>query len=111
MEKAYLQQGDVVMVPIDEIPAGVKVLATEILQEGEYTGHAHRLMFRHEDKAIGSGTVYQHPESLQKYFELKEPTALRHEEHKEIVVPAGRYEVRIVKEYDHFLEEARNVAD
>jgi hypothetical protein len=105
----YLQQGDVLMFPT-EIPKEAKRISTNVLQEGEHTGHAHRLQFRHDDKAIGSG-VYQHPTSLQKFFKLEEPTLLRHEEHHEILVPPGEYEIRIVREYDHFAEEARSVID
>jgi hypothetical protein len=105
----YFQQGDVLMFPV-KLPKGAKRLQTNVLQEGEHTGHAHRLQFRHDDQSIGSG-VFQHPKSLEKYFKLEKPTALRHEEHKEIMMPAGEYRVGIVREYDHFAEEARNVVD
>lgn len=111
MKKTWFEQGDVCMFPIKAIPTDTKPLPTNVLQEGEHTGHAHRLMFRHEDNGIGSGTVYQHPTSLQKYFEVKVPTELLHEEHHAITIPPGCYEIRIVREYDHFAEEARNVAD
>lgn len=109
MKQTYFQQGDVLMFPA-EIPKGVKRLSTNVLQEGEHTGHAHRLQFRHDDQSIGSG-VYEHPESLQKYFKVDKATALRHEEHHEIMIPEGEYRVAIVREYDHFAEEARNVVD
>jgi len=110
MKTKYLQQGDVLMFPVKELPEGVEKQPTNVLQEGEHTGHAHRLMFRHDDKAIGSG-VYQHPMTLKKYFEVEVPTDLNHEEHKTIQVPPGIYEVRIVREYDHFENEAREVVD
>ena len=34
-----------------------------------------------------------------------------HEEHNAITIKKGDYEIGIVQEYDHFAEEARNVAD
>lgn len=36
---------------------------------------------------------------------------IKHEEHGHINVPAGCYEVGIVKEFDHFANEARAVQD
>lgn len=99
----YFQHGDVVIVPA-QIPKEIEKLKTNVLQEGELTGHAHRL--------FGDGfTVFQEPKSKQKFLRLVEPVALRHEEHKEIQLPPGDYEIRIVREWDHFSEEARQVAD
>lgn len=106
----YYQQGDVVMIPVASIPKEAKDLNTNVLQEGEHTGHAHRLEV--EDLAvIDWPKVFQMPTSLQKYFEVKAPTNLNHEEHNTINLPPGLYEVRIVREYDHFKEEARQVVD
>jgi hypothetical protein len=36
---------------------------------------------------------------------------LTHQEHHDCVLPKGDYQIGIVQEYDHFLEEARHVAD
>lgn len=105
--KTY-QQGDVVLVPVDRIPEEFKAAKTDILQEGEATGHAHRL---HGNDF----QVFAKPDKLsnadQKYLRIVRPTYLKHEEHKEIQLPSGDYEVRIVREYDHFDEEARRVVD
>lgn len=35
----------------------------------------------------------------------------RHEEHNEVTLPAGKYRIGIVREYDHFSEMERRVAD
>lgn len=105
----YYQQGDVLLIPA-QLPDGAKPLSTAVLQKSEHTGHAHRLMglpgnafdvleFRHEER----GT--------EKYAVLKETVSLTHEEHKTIELPAGTYRIGIVREYDHFAEEARNVVD
>lgn len=106
---SYYQQGDVLVIPA-ELPEGAKPVPSAVLQEGEHTGHAHRLAgipgrafdvleFRHEERGV------------EKYVILRETVALGHEEHKTIEIPAGTYRIGIVREYDHFAEEARNVQD
>lgn len=99
----YIQQGDVIISP-SVIPSDAKKSDTNVLQEGEATGHAHRLF-------DGDYQVYEEPKTKQKHLRLLTPTALRHEEHKEIILPPGDYHIGIVREYDHFSEEARRVAD
>jgi hypothetical protein len=46
-----------------------------------------------------------------RYLRLLEETPLRHEEHNEIKLPKGDYEIRIVREVDHFQELVRPVID
>jgi hypothetical protein len=104
----YLQQGDVLLFEISEIPKSAKRLQSAVLQEGEHTGHAHRCLFRHGEK---SGGVFQLPDSQKKFLLAEEPVSLTHEEHEAFEIPVSKREVRIVQEYDHFAEEARNVAD
>jgi len=99
----YIQQGDTLYYP-EALPEGLELLNTNVVQEGEATGHAHRL-------SGDSFQLYQHPKTKEKFLRLVEPTALRHEEHKEIILPPGDYRIGIVREYDHFSEEARKVAD
>jgi hypothetical protein len=41
----------------------------------------------------------------------KNPHELTHQEHGNIVLEPGTYRVDRVREYDHFAEEARRVAD
>jgi hypothetical protein len=99
----YIQHGDTLYFP-DIIPDGLPQLKTDIVQEGEATGHAHRL--------IGEDYVlFEEPVNQIKFLRVLKPTALRHEEHKEILLPSGDYRIGIVREYDHFKEEARKVAD
>lgn len=100
----FYQHGDVLLFLTEEIPITAQKIKTNVIQEGESTGHAHRL---YDDEA----DILQEPTTKEKYLRLVKPTALRHEEHKEIMLPPGNYRVGIVKEYDHFNEEARNVAD
>lgn len=100
----YWQQGDVLLIPT-AIPQAAKKAETNVLAEGEATGHAHRLH--------GDGfTVFEDPKTRRKHLRVvKGGVMLRHEEHKAFEVPPGDYEVRGVQEYDHFSEEARQVAD
>lgn len=76
-----------------------KKLERAILAEGEHTGHYHEA----------------HGESVALYDtgELEAPhgAIVTHQEHAPITVPPGTYQRSIVQEYDHFAEEARNVAD
>jgi hypothetical protein len=53
--------------------------------------------------------LYYTSEAL--YMDAPNGATMFHEEHQPITVPPGTYVVRIVREYDHFSEEARYVAD
>lgn len=102
----YLQQGDVVIKPA-ALPAlkTLEALKEGILAYGEATGHAHRLH--------GEGFfLYEDKKTKRKHLRVvKDNVILRHEEHKAFAVPPGDYTIDIVREYDHFSEEARQVAD
>ena len=99
-----IQQGDVVFIE-SKLPKDA-VLQKDfdgVVQHGEATGHAHRL--------YGNGfRMYQTPDK-RRFLKLVEPTMLKHEEHKEIKLPEKIFEVRIVREYNHWDEEVRAVAD
>lgn len=99
----YLQQGDTLYFPIDELPKNLIKIDTNTVQTGESTGHAHRLH--------GDGFTIFETKNNEKYLRVVKPTLLKHEEHKEITIPPGTYRVGIVREFDHFKEEARQVAD
>ena len=76
-----------------------KKLDRAILAEGEHTGHYH--------EAHGSGVAFYDDGTL----EAPHGAQVTHQEHLPVVIPPGTYERSIVQEYDHFAEEARNVAD
>lgn len=99
----YLQQGDTLYFP-ESLPKDLIELKTKVVQEGEHTGHAHRL---YDDEAI----IYEEPKTKMKYLKIVKPTALKHEEHPEIMIPPGTYRVGIVREVDHFENEIRKVMD
>lgn len=99
----YLQQGDVLIIPCD-IPNEAKEIKGNILQEGEHTGHAHRLF-------DGSHAMYYDENAAVKYFKVITPVTLKHEEHHAFEIPPGEYRVGIVKEYDPFEKLTRDVMD
>jgi hypothetical protein len=76
-----------------------KKLERAILAHGEHTGHFH--------EAHGDG-VALHDDGV---LEAPHGAEVTHQEHKPVTVPPGTYQRSIVQEYDHFAEEARNVAD
>lgn len=114
------QQGDVILKKIKSIPSGNYEKSLDpIMQHGEH-GHFHTLVrkplaFLHEATAIGEVSCLQweifKEKNGMRYLKINEPTDLSHEEHKTIHIPPGEYEINIVKEYDHWAEEARNVID
>ena len=76
-----------------------KKLDRAILAHGEHTGHFH--------EAHGDGVALYEDGTL----DAPRGAEVTHQEHAPIAVPPGTYERSIVAEYDHFLEESRNVAD
>lgn len=76
-----------------------KKLERAILAEGEHTGHFH--------EAHGGGVAFYDDGVL----EAPQGAEVTHQEHAPVTLPPGNYVRSIVKEYDHFLEESRNVAD
>jgi hypothetical protein len=100
-----LQQGDVLFKSVKKIPKGKKVgrkARGYVLAEGEVTGHAHTIQDEIDLILDDAGKMFMHNDN---------PVEITHEEHKNFTVPSGDWEIGIVKEYDHFAEEAKKVAD
>lgn len=99
----YYQQGDIILKQIKAIPSNVKEirLINGIIQEGEATGHAHKI----------TGDYKYFEKDDKRYLRIINGGLIKHEEHKEFEVPEGDYTIGIVREYDHFEEEAREVLD
>lgn len=103
-----LRHGDLLLRSDEDIviPKGSKSLKTDVLAEGEATGHTHRLRgnaqileFKTED-----GTV-------EKFVDAKQEAELVHEEHNTIQIPKGVYKVIQEREFDVIDEMAREVYD
>lgn len=89
----------------NHIPKNAKLRANNHLAEGEATGHYHAAVA--ED-----ARVYELP-GIPDTLALDAPsgTEVTHQEHNTILVPPGQFNRTIVREYDHFLEESREVVD
>jgi len=99
--KPYYQQGDVLL-KLASIPENVKKRNSDIVAEGEETGHAHRIV---------SGEYNMFMEGQLMFIQALTEIEIDHEEHGAFKVPAGDYVRGFVREYDHFAEEARRVVD
>jgi hypothetical protein len=86
-----LRQGDVILTPVTAIFQSTK-LDHLILAHGEATGHKHQI-------SQGEAELYERDGVL--YLKVLSPTAkLTHEEHHEIDVPRGSWQIRIQREYE-----------
>lgn len=106
MEKIYGIHGDVILEAVNEIPKEAKLQKTKqiVLADGEVSGHKHVITKTDEDVEL-----YKIHEDL--YIKNKVVKEISHEEHKTVSLPPGTWKVKIAKEYDHFLEESREVRD
>lgn len=115
--QAYYQQGDVILIPIEALPAGLQKQEGLKVQLGETTGHSHK--FVDADLAEIFFDPAQVPDTARitpaeaKFVFIKggKEIQLLHEEHKPLSVPPGIYKVDIVREYDYDKEETRRVVD
>jgi hypothetical protein len=95
----YLQTGDVLYFKTDSIPVGSKKVKGNLIHQGRDHHHLIEGLFQLFDSG---GDMF---------IEVKAKSKLTHPEHKTISIPKGFYKKGIVVEYDHFLEESRQVID
>ncbi len=84
-----LRQGDVILLPVQQIEG--KKLAHLTLAEGEVTGHTHHI-------SEGQAELYEQ-NSILILRVISETALLTHEEHKAISIPQGNWRVQIQREY------------
>lgn len=111
MKKQELyQQGDVLVFTVESFPhdasrVDVKDVRGIVLAEGEATGHAHTI------ETISTCDLFQDADK-NLWLEVKsENVTIKHQEHKPITVPKGKYKIGIVEEIDPFSEEISKVKD
>jgi len=97
------QQGDVILKSVNSIPVGGTLKKDLILAEGERTGHTHKIVSGQVQLILLQAAMYLRV--------ISETAKLIHNEHEEISIPEGDYEVTIVREFDPFEEEIRTVQD
>jgi hypothetical protein len=84
------RQGDVLIIPSNTAATGTK-LPHLTVAEGEVTGHRHRI-------SNGKAELFELAGVL--YLKVLSPTAiLTHEEHAQVTIPQGYWEIRIQREY------------
>ena len=129
MEYKKYQQGDVVMLKVDDeyfkehsrggdgrVEYNTQSLNNPVLAFGEVTGHKHQIHMKDMlDKAevtLHMGYNGEAGVDVPDAFEVCEETViLTHEEHNPIELPPGKYMVKIVREFDHIAGRSRYVAD
>jgi hypothetical protein len=100
MMNSIIRQGDVLLIPSKVSPIGTKLLHLT-LAEGEVTGHRHQISRGEAELFKENGTLY---------LKVLSPKAiLTHEEHADVTIPQGNWEIRIQREYSP--EGWRYVAD
>ena len=101
----FYQQGDVLFVPKEKIDptTELKEKKDKIVAEGEATGHMHQVI-------DPDATVYVDKDGN---ISMSAPNGanVTHQEHHKISVPAGDYDIKIVREYDPFEDEINKVRD
>ncbi|NMP21877.1 hypothetical protein [Sulfobacillus harzensis] len=96
------RHGDVLLIPVNEVPADLHPKAGAVVAYGEVTGHAHRLLM--------DGLLYE-AEDGTVYIRAPQDTAITHEEHGTIPLPAGLYRVSYQREYAPYEQAVRQVLD
>lgn len=107
MSNNIIRQGDVILVPVSKLPAGLKPVPLDngriVLAYGEVTGHAHAIADHGMTmtaageivaKAIRKAQLFSLSNG-QRFLEVSEPVNLTHEEHTAHLIPPGLYEVPI----------------
>ena len=106
MAVKQVRHGDLLIEKIDVLPEGLKDLKSKIVEEGEATGHFHRL--------DGNGTVLidEATADTTKYLDITDMDCrIVHEEHNAIDLPKGVYKVTRQREFDAYEQAARTVFD
>ena len=114
MKKVY-GHGDVIVKQTESIPEGARkkdpIRGYNVLAYGEITGHAHCLVSNKTELMEYQGFTY---------LRCLDDVELRHQKldgsqakdaHKTIVIGKGNYQIGIIKEFDYFTGESRNVQD
>lgn len=99
------RQGDVLLTKVVSLPNEIKKQKNNkkiILAYGEATGHHHYIEATKETDSFidNDGNLF---------LDLKKDSLLVHQEHSRLVIPKGKYQVTIQREYSP--EEVRNVND
>lgn len=95
------RQGDILLKPIDQFPKNIKK-KNLVLAYGEATGHCHQF--------LDTNVVAVYEVNQQQYVEVFNEVELHHEEHENLMIEKGKYEVIRQREVD-LTNEIRRIAD
>jgi hypothetical protein len=99
------RHGDVIVIPVDSIPADAVRRPSVILARGEATGHSHRIQDPHAAELFDTGG-----ESGEGFLRVSAESALLvHDEHAPISLPRGLYRFWMQREYSP--KEIRRIVD
>lgn len=104
-----LQQGDVLLSLVSELPGQSKVIQDKrglVLAEGEHTGHYHAIT-----SSAGLDLLEAPDKTRFVRNSTKTSAVLTHQEHKPVTIPPGIWQIGIVREKDWFSEMVRPVID
>lgn len=93
------RQGDLLFTQIPSLPEGLTLRKSQIVAEGEVTGHSHRL---------ASGRVLETAQGML-FLEILTAAQVLHQEHQPIKLSPGFYQVTRQREYSP--QVIRTVAD
>ena len=104
----FYRHGDLLIRQIKKIPESATPLSTNIIAEGEVTGHNHKLYGSHQVY----GTCPKNPRVIEPtYFQAKEDISLKHQEHNTLKISKGLYEILHEREYNPFKNIQQEVGD
>ena len=103
-ENKVFRQGDVIISSIIAIPDDACESNDKIIAIGEKTSHAHRIP--------NNGIVFECPSAKRRFLRvISGGLNITHEEHLDVVLPVGDYEIKQQREFDWWNEEVRRVVD
>jgi len=115
-KKTLRRQGDILFKPVDYIPHSAEKIEGNIVAHGE-SGNLHQAMgglvqlFKKpklEQLYSFEDQVVEDPKQID-YLEVKQDTILKHEEHNQVMLPAGKYAVVHEREYNPFAKEGSKI--
>ena len=107
MMSKLFRQGDLLIREISSIPYTAKPISTNIIAEGEKTGHNHTLNGSHQIFE----TIEPAYKQKQIHFEAKQELKIEHPEHNTIIIPKGIYTVVHERHLNVFLDRVEEVVD
>ena len=112
------RQGDILLKSVSQLPKGIKK-KNLILAYGEATGHCHQFIdsnivavyeLENQNPYVYNNQIQQHMDSNQQFVEVFNDAELVHEEHNNLIILSGKYEVIRQREVD-LTNEIRRIAD